>query len=415
MVLPALSLGLVSSALLLRIMRTSMLEVLTSDYIRTAHAKGAPQWVVLTRHALRNALIPFLTVGAVEFGFLFGGVVIIEDIFRLPGIGSLVLVGIINRDYPGPAGFRAGRDVRRADREHARRHLRSAARSAPVPPDRERPMSASRLQPAPARPADARRRDRRHRRARGNLRAVGRALFALRSRRRGHAAGPDSAHWLGTDEVGRDVLSRTIFAAHISVKVALFAVAVGLVGGTIIGMLAAYFGGIVDMALMRLMELLFSFPAILLAVVLMASLGTNVLNAMIAIGIVFIPGFARLARASTLSALRQQYVEAARTIGMSHSRIILRELLPNVVTPLLVEAAVAFAYAVLLESALSFLGLGAQPPEPSWGNMLNTGRGFMAQAPWLSIVPGLALFLCVLGFNLLGDGLRDVLDPHLRD
>ena len=227
--------------------------------------------------------------------------------------------------------------------------------------------------------------------------------------------GPSRAHWLGTDEVGRDVLSRTIFAAQISVKVALFAVAIGLIGGTIIGMLAAYCGGTVDTVLMRLMELLFSFPAILLAVVLMASLGTNVLNAMLAIGIIFIPGFARLARASTLSALQQQYVEAARSIGMSHSRIILRELLPNVVTPLLVEAAVAFAYAVLLESALSFLGLGAQPPEPSWGNMLNTGRGFMAQAPWLSIVPGLALFLCVLGFNLLGDGLRDMLDPHLRD
>jgi peptide/nickel transport system permease protein len=155
--------------------------------------------------------------------------------------------------------------------------------------------------------------------------------------------GPSSAHWLGTDEPGQDVLSRTIFAAQISVKVALFAVGVGLTGGTIIGMLAAYCGGVVDMVLMRLMELLFSFPAILLAVVLMASLGTNVLNAMLAIGIIFIPGFARLARASTLSALQQQYVKAARSIGMSHSRIVMRELLPNVVTPLLVEAAVAFA------------------------------------------------------------------------
>jgi peptide/nickel transport system permease protein len=227
--------------------------------------------------------------------------------------------------------------------------------------------------------------------------------------------GPSREHWLGTDELGRDVLSRAIFAAQISVQVALVAVGVGLVGGAIIGVLAAYCGGLVDMVLMRLMELLFSFPAILLAVVLMASLGTSILNAMVAIGIIFIPGFARLARASTLAALQQQYIEVARSIGMSHARIILREVLPNVVTPLLVEATVAFAYAVLLESALSFLGLGAQPPDPSWGNMLNTGRGFLAQAPWLSIVPGLALFLCVLGFNLLGDGLRDVLDPHMRE
>lgn len=227
--------------------------------------------------------------------------------------------------------------------------------------------------------------------------------------------GPSPEHWLGTDEVGRDVLSRTIFAARISMQVALVAVGVGLVGGTLVGTIAAYFGGMVDLVLMRFMDLLFSFPAILLAIVLMASLGTNVLNAMIAIGIVFIPGFSRLARASTEAVLRQQYIEAARTIGMSDGRILFREILPNILAPLLVEAAVAFAYAVLLESALSFLGLGAQPPDPSWGNMLNTGRGFMAQAPWLGIVPGMAMFICLLGFNLLGDGLRDVFDPHMKE
>jgi peptide/nickel transport system permease protein len=226
---------------------------------------------------------------------------------------------------------------------------------------------------------------------------------------------PSAAHWLGTDELGRDVLSRTIYAAQISVQVALIALCVGLVGGTLIGVAAAYFGGLIDALLMRLMELLFSFPAILLAIILMASLGTSILNAMIAIGIIFIPGFARLARAATRDVLRQQFVDAARAIGMSDLRIVVREILPNVAAPLLVEAAVAFAYAVLLESALSFLGLGAQPPYASWGNMLNTGRGFLAQAPWLGVVPGMALFLCVLGFNLLGDGLRDLLDPHLRD
>jgi peptide/nickel transport system permease protein len=226
---------------------------------------------------------------------------------------------------------------------------------------------------------------------------------------------PSPAHWLGTDEVGRDVLSRTIYAARISVEVALVAVGVGLTGGTIVGLLAAYFGGLVDLLLMRFMELLFSFPAILLAVILMASLGTSIFNAMIAICVIFVPGFARLARASTMDVLRQQYIEAARTTGMSDFRIIFREILPNIIAPSLVEAAVAFAYAVLLESALSFLGLGAQPPEPSWGNMINTGRGFLAQAPWLGIVPGAALFMCVLGFNLLGDGLRDILDPHLKE
>lgn len=227
--------------------------------------------------------------------------------------------------------------------------------------------------------------------------------------------GPSAVHLLGTDELGRDVLSRVIHAARLSMMVAVLASLVGLVFGTLIGTLAAYFGGIVDLVLMRLMEILFSFPAILLAIVLMASLGTSIFNAMIAIGIIFIPGFARLARATAESVLRQQYVEQARAIGMSHTRILVREILPNILAPLLVEAAVAFSYAVLLESALSFLGLGAQPPDPSWGNMLNTGRGFMGVAPWLSIVPGAAIFLTVLGFNMLGDGLRDAFDPQLRD
>lgn len=226
---------------------------------------------------------------------------------------------------------------------------------------------------------------------------------------------PSPTHWLGTDEVGRDVLSRTVYAAQISIEVAIVAVGVGFGVGTFLGLVAAYFGGFIDAVLMRFMELLFSFPAILLAVVLMASLGTNILNAMIAIGIIFIPGFARLARASAMDVLRQQYIEAARAIGMSDARIMFREVLPNILAPSLVEAAVAFAYAILLESALSFLGLGAQPPEPSWGNMINTGRGFMAQAPWLGLAPGFALFLCVLGFNLLGDGMRDFLDPHMKD
>lgn len=227
--------------------------------------------------------------------------------------------------------------------------------------------------------------------------------------------GPSATHWLGTDELGRDTLSRVIYGARLSMQVAFIAAGVGLVCGTVIGVIAAYFGGIVDLVLMRLMELLFSFPAILLAVVLMASLGTSVINAMIAIGIVFIPGFSRLARAATEVVLREQYVEAARALGMSHARILFREIMPNIIAPLLVEAAVAFSYAILLESALSFLGLGAQPPEPTWGNMLNTGRGFMAQSAMLSIAPGMAIFLTVLGFNFIGDGLRDALDPHMKD
>lgn len=227
--------------------------------------------------------------------------------------------------------------------------------------------------------------------------------------------GPSASHWLGTDEIGRDTLSRVLYGARLSLQVSFIAAGLGLVLGTMIGVTAAYFGGLVDMLLMRFMELLFSFPAILLAVVLMASLGTSVVNAMIAIGIVFVPGFARLARAATEVVLREQYVESARALGMGHLRILWREITPNILAPLLVEAAVAFSYAILLEAALSFLGLGAQPPEASWGNMLNTGRGFMAQSAMLSIAPGMAIFLTVLGFNFIGDGMRDALDPHMKD
>jgi peptide/nickel transport system permease protein len=227
--------------------------------------------------------------------------------------------------------------------------------------------------------------------------------------------GPSAGHLMGTDELGRDVLSRVIHASQISITVGLVAVLIGAAGGTLIGIVAAFFGGVIDALLMRFMDIVFCFPAILLAVILMANLGTSVLNAMLAIGIIFIPGFARLTRAVAQTVQRQSFLEAAICLGMPGHRIITREILPNVIGPVVVEAAVAFSYAVLLESALSFLGLGAQPPEPSWGNMINTGRGFMERAPWLGIVPGLAMFFCVLGFNLLGDGLRDYFDPHLRD
>jgi peptide/nickel transport system permease protein len=226
---------------------------------------------------------------------------------------------------------------------------------------------------------------------------------------------PGATHLMGTDELGRDIFSRVIHAARLSIVVGLVAVAIGASGGILIGILAAYRGGSVDAVLMRFMDIVFCFPAILLAVILMASLGTSILNAMLAIGIIFIPGFARLTRAVAHTVQRQAFLEAAVCLGIPGHRIILREILPNVIGPVVVEASVAFSYAVLLESALSFLGLGAQPPEPSWGNMINTGRGFIEQAPWISLAPGLALFVTVCAFNLLGDGLRDVLDPKLND
>jgi peptide/nickel transport system permease protein len=220
---------------------------------------------------------------------------------------------------------------------------------------------------------------------------------------------------LGTDNLGRDVLSRLIHGTQVALIVAVVAAAAAAAIGTTLGLLAGYYGGKVDMVVSRLVEVWMAFPAVLLAIVLVAVIGASLLAVIVAVAVIDWTRFCRVVRAETMVQKEQDYVASAVTIGLGRGRILVREILPNVVTPLLVEAAVAFAYAVLLESALSFLGLGAQPPEPSWGNMLNTGRGFMAQAPWLGIVPGMAMFLCLLGFNLLGDGLRDFFDPHLRD
>lgn len=220
----------------------------------------------------------------------------------------------------------------------------------------------------------------------------------------------DGNHWLGTDEYGRDTLARVLFAGRISLLVATIAVGIGLVGGTAIGLVSGYRGGRLDGILMRLMDLVFSFPAILLAIVVMAVLGTNIANAMIAIGIIFIPGFARLARSLTRAVVHEQFVAYARSTGVPVARILTREVLPNIAPGLMVQAAVAMGVAITLEAALSFLGLGAQPPTPSWGNMINAGRGFMSATPLMVIVPALAILFTVLSLNLLGEGLQTYFD-----
>jgi peptide/nickel transport system permease protein len=226
---------------------------------------------------------------------------------------------------------------------------------------------------------------------------------------------PTAAQPLGTDQLGRDQLSRIIHGAQVSLQVGMISVVIALVTGTIIGIAAGFYGRAVDAALMRVVDIMFAFPGIVLAIVIAGLLGPSRTNAMIAIGIVYTPAFARVVRGSTLSVLSLPYVEAARSLGISDIRIILRHLLPNITAPLIVLTTVYLSTAILTEAALSFLGLGTQPPEPSWGSMLNASRSYMERAPWLAIAPGLAIMVVVLGFNFLGDGLRDVLDPQLRD
>jgi peptide/nickel transport system permease protein len=223
---------------------------------------------------------------------------------------------------------------------------------------------------------------------------------------------PSWAHWLGTDEVGRDVLSRIIFGARASLSAGLVSVGIALGAGVPLGLLAGYAGGWTDALLSRIVDAMLAIPFLILAIALAAFLGPSLGNAMIAIGITATPVFIRLTRGQTLAAKVEDYVEAARAVGNPHWRIALRHVLPNIVPPLLVQASLAIAGAIIAEAALSFLGLGQQPPAPSWGSMLNAAQRFIAQAPWMAVWPGMAIFLAVLSFNLLGDGLRDALDPH---
>ncbi|CAN5508117.1 ABC transporter permease [soil metagenome] len=223
---------------------------------------------------------------------------------------------------------------------------------------------------------------------------------------------PSWAHWFGTDEVGRDVLSRIVFGARASLSAGLVSVGIAVGAGVPLGLLAGYAGGWIDAVLSRVVDAMLAIPFLILAIAMAAFLGPSLSNAMIAIGVTATPVFIRLTRGQTLGAKVEDYVEAARAVGNPHWRIALRHVLPNIIPPLLVQASLAIAGAIIAEAALSFLGLGQQPPAPSWGSMLNTAQRFIAQAPWMAFWPGFAIFFAVLSFNLLGDGLRDALDPR---
>lgn len=224
---------------------------------------------------------------------------------------------------------------------------------------------------------------------------------------------PSAAHLLGSDDFGRDILSRMIYGTQLSLTVGVAVVLLATLAGTVLGLLAGYFRRL-DNLLMRVMDGLMAFPAILLAIAIMAALGSKEMNVIIAIAAVYTPRMARIVRGSALSVKRMEYVEAAAALGAGHGRIMFRHILPNCMSPIIVQATFIFAYAVLAEASLSFLGVGTPPPAPSWGNILADGRLYIRLAPWITVFPGTAIMATVLGLNLLGDGLRDVLDPRMR-
>src|SRR5689334_6497949 len=227
-------------------------------------------------------------------------------------------------------------------------------------------------------------------------------------------ARPGAEHWLGTDNVGRDVLSRVVWGTRVSLVAGFVSVAIALVAGGLLGLVAGYCGGRIDGLVMRAMDAVLSFPPLVLALALGAVLGAGLAGVLIALGVVYTPTFARLMRGQVLSIIAREYVDAARALGVPGWRIAWSHVLPNATAPLVVQASLSVAFAILAEASLSFLGLGVQPPAASWGSMINAGRGYLQQAPWIVFGPGATLFVTVVGLNFVGDAIRDALDPRLR-
>lgn len=226
--------------------------------------------------------------------------------------------------------------------------------------------------------------------------------------------GPSGAHWLGTDEFGRDILARLIHGARVSLKVGILAVGLSIIVGGILGAISGFYGGTIDNTIMRAMDIFLAVPSILLAIAIVSALGPSMINLMIAISVSSVPTYARIVRASVLSIRDQEFIEAAKAIGASNTRIIFKHIIPNALAPVIVQGTLGVANAILSIAGLSFIGLGIQPPAPEWGSMLSGGRQYLRYAWWVTTFPGLAIMITILSLNLLGDGLRDALDPRLK-
>ncbi|MHC2398193.1 ABC-type dipeptide/oligopeptide/nickel transport system permease subunit [Bradyrhizobium barranii subsp. barranii] len=419
MLMPALVLGTGTAAIMMRHVRGAMIEAMKQDYVRTARAKGVRESTIVLRHALPNALIPVVTLGTLQFGELLAGAVLTEQVFSIRQDGRR------RRFQPRLCRGSGGRALHSSrippDEPDCRRGLCAAQSEAQVMSSIETVPVAS--QARAAAPSEIRRLLREPSAVIGAtiiLFFVVLAVFAswiapydpnspdwMAIR-----AAPGAAHWFGTDDLGRDVLSRVIFGTQASLAAGIVSVTVAVLIGLPFGLMAGYFGGLTDMVISRFADALLACPFLVLAIALAAFLGPSLQNAMIAIGISAVPVFVRVARAETLVVCTEDYIAAARSQGLGHLAILTGQVLPNVLAPTIVQATLTMAIAVLAEASLAFLGLGQLPPAPSWGAMLDVARQFLGEAPWMAFWPGLAIIALVIGFNLMGDGLNDALNPR---
>lgn len=488
-VLPVVALSLPSVAELTRMTRASMLETIHQDYIRTDRAKGVRERVVIWVHAFKNALMPVITVIGSNFGSLLGGAVVIETVFALPGLGSLIVTSIRTKDVPqvmagtlfivlmfcivllivdvayayidprvrtryeSSGGQRrrhaplpsvdlaettdAGEKVAAGEKDDLVEQAAPDDRTAPA-----RAATAGVACVAPSTPeADIAADDGFVERERfafikrfcENKVAVV-AFFVLVAiilsailanfiadpalityqDMGARSLAPCAEHIFGTDGFGRDIFARVLYGARTSLLIAFITVAISCFAGMVLGVTCGYFGGVLDMVLMRVVDVFMCLPPLLFSLSIMAALGNGMQNLIMAVCIAMIPYFTRVIRSTALSVSNMGYVEAAKASGTSDFKIIFRHIVPNCVGPIVVEATVSLSFMIMLAASLSFIGLGVQPPTPEWGYMISDARQYMRDAPWMILAPGLAIAITSLAFNLTGDGIRDALDPRRR-
>ena len=431
--LPALTLAIAMSPTIIRSLRASMIEVLGSEYVGTARSKGAAGMPLFRDHVLRNAAIPTVSIIGVNLGYLVGGSLVIEKVFALPGLGSLMVNAIFSRDFPTiQARHAVRRRLRRRGRDPDRRRLHDA-RPAGRPGRRHHPHDhphrrARGLQAAPPRVAlpvaprlvpqrlpDGRASSSSACWCSSRPRPGARAVRPDRPGPRARAASrPSAAHWLGTDKYGRDVLSRLIWGARVDLRVGFLAVLIPFVVGGVLGALAGYFGGSFDTVLMRIVDVFFAFPFYVLVIVLVFVLGAGETSIYLAIAAVSWVSYAKIVRGEVLVAKQQDYVVAARLGGMSHARMLVRHIAPNVMTQAVIYAMSDIVMDIMAIVTLGYLGLGIAPPTAEWGSMILDGQEFITTQWQQATIPGLAVVVTSLGLSFLGDGLCDLLSPERR-